>query len=74
MEKDQMPAGFVPLDHEARTHVPTDVLCHHIHRRPQTVRAWASAETYPPELKPLRVRGRLMWPVAGIKAVLGVGK
>jgi hypothetical protein len=66
------PADFVPLHLESRTHVSTSVMCHHINRKEQTARGWASAETYPPELKPLRVMGRLAWPVSGIKKLLGV--
>ena len=66
------PADFVPLHLETRTHVSTAVLCRHLNRQPQTARGWASAETYPPGLKPLRVMGRLAWPVAGIRAALGV--
>lgn len=68
------PADFVALHLETRTHVSTKVMCHHIGRQPQTARAWASAESYPPELKPIRIFGRLCWPVAGIKTVLGVEK
>lgn len=66
------PADFVPLHLETRTHVTTAVMCRHLNRKQQTARGWASAETYPPELKPQRVMGRLHWPVAGIKRVLGV--
>ena len=66
------PADFVPLHLETRTHVSTDVMCRHLNRKPQTARGWASAETYPEGLRPLRVMGRLAWPVAGIRRVLGV--
>ena len=66
------PADFVPLHLETRSHVSTAVMCRHLNRREQTGRGWACAETYPPGLKPLRVMGRLAWPVSGIKAVLGV--
>ena len=66
------PDDFVPLHLESRTHVTTAVMCRHIGRQPQTARGWASAETFPPCLKPIRVSGRLAWPVAGIKQILGV--
>ena len=66
------PADFVPLHLETRTHVSTAVLCRHLNRKEQTARGWASAETFPPGLRPMRVMGRLAWPVAGIKAALGV--
>lgn len=67
-----VPAGFVPLHLETRTHVNTAVLCHHINRQEQTARGWASAETFPDGLRPLRVKNRLAWPVAGIRRLLGV--
>ena len=66
------PPEFVPLHLETRTHVATAVMCHHLSRKAQTARGWASAGTYPEGLRPLRVMGRLAWPVAGIRAVLGV--
>lgn len=66
------PPDFLPLHLETRTHVTTAVMCRHLNRKEQTARGWASAETYPPDLKPQRVMGRLHWPVAGIKKVLGV--
>lgn len=66
------PADFIPLHLEKRTHVGTRVLCAHVDRKVQTVLGWASAETYPAGLKPIRIRGRLGWPVAGIKELLGI--
>ncbi len=68
----KLPADFVPLALEQRTHVSTAVMCVHIGRQQQTARQWASAETYPPGMKPIRVMGRLAWSVAAIRAVLGV--
>ena len=64
--------AFPPLHLEARPTVDTAAAAHYLMRQPQTLRGWASAETYPPGLKPLRVMGRLAWPVAGIRAALGV--
>lgn len=63
---------IVPLDREARAAVDTATAAYHLSRQPQTLRGWACAGTYPPGLRPLRVMGRLAWPVAGIRAVLGV--
>ena len=68
----QQPADFVPLHQETRTHVTTAVMCRHLSRKVQTARGWASAETFPDGLRPLRVNGRLAWPVSGIRKVLGV--
>ena len=67
-------ADFVPLHLETRSHVSTAVMCRHLSRQPQTARGWASAETFPEGLRPLRVMGRLAWPVAGIRKVLGIGQ
>lgn len=64
--------AFVSLDRETRTAVDTACAAFHLSRQPQTLRGWASADTYPEGLRPLRVMGRLAWPVAGIRAVLGV--
>lgn len=66
------PADFVPLHLETRTHVTTAVMCRHLNRKQQTARGWACAETWPEGLRPVRCNGRLAWPVAGIKRVLGV--
>lgn len=66
------PADFVPLHLETRTHVSTAVMCRHLGRAQQTARGWASAETFPDGLRPVRVRGRLGWPVDGIRRALGV--
>jgi hypothetical protein len=65
-----LPAGFIPLDQESRTHVSTAVMCHHIGRKEQTARGWACHEDGP--LRPIRVNGRLAWPVADIRRILGV--
>ncbi len=63
---------FPPLESVTRPTVPTEQACYYLDRRPQTLRGWASAETFPDGLRPVRVNGRLAWPVAGIKAALGV--
>jgi hypothetical protein len=59
-----------PLSAETRTHVNTETMCWHLDRRPQTARIWAMRENGP--LRPIRVNGRLAWPVAEIKRILGV--
>lgn len=66
------PQKFPPLELEHRPRVPTEQAAFYLNRRPQTLRGWASAETFPDGLRPVRVNGRLGWPVAGIRRVLGV--
>lgn len=65
--------AFLPLEQEPRTHVDTEAAAFYLTRSPQTLRAWASSEKGP--IRPLRIPGRLglLWSVADIKAVLGVG-
>lgn len=64
------PQGFVPLDKEIRTHVSTKVMCYHLDRKEQTARGWACHEDGP--IRPIRVNGRLAWPVDDIRRILGV--
>jgi hypothetical protein len=59
---------FVPLNLEQRTHVDTASAAHHLGRRPQTMRAWASTERGP--IRPVRINGRLSWSVAEIRRLL----
>ena len=59
---------FPAIEHETRTNVETAVAAHQLLRSPQTLRIWACKETGP--LRPVRVNGRLAWPVAEIRRVL----
>ena len=61
---------FPPLALETRSHVPTACAAWHLNRQPQTMRIHACMETGP--IRPLRINGRLAWPVADIKVLLGV--
>lgn len=63
---------FPPLEMVSRPTVPTEQAAYYLNRRPQTMRGWACGETYPEGLRPVRINGRLGWPVAGIRAALGV--
>ena len=63
--------AFPPLEQETRIAVPTDCAAHHLNRKPQTLRCWACTERAP--IRPLRVNGRLAWPVASIRALLAAG-
>jgi hypothetical protein len=62
---------YPALQLETRTHVNTEHAAHLLNRRPQTLRCWAIYETKGP-LRPVRVNGRLAWPVSEIRRVLGV--
>ena len=67
------PRTFTPLLLETRTHVPTADAAHHLSLSEQTLRAWSCFENG--RIRPLRIPGRLglLWAVADIKAVLGLG-
>ena len=61
---------YAPLDDEARAAVDTACAAYHLTRAQQTLRIWACKENGP--LRPLRINGRLAWPVSELKRVLGV--
>lgn len=62
--------AFVALAAETRAAVDTATAAYHLNRQPQTLRGWACKEDGP--LRPVRVHGRLAWPVAELRRVLGV--
>lgn len=67
------PVQFPPLEQVNRPTVPTEQAAHYLLRRPQTLRGWASGSgKFPDGLRPVRVNGRLGWPVDGIRRALGV--
>lgn len=59
-----------PLALETRATLTTAEAAGHLNRAQQTLRLWAMREDGP--VRPLRVNGRLAWPVADLKRVLGV--
>lgn len=61
---------FHPLEQVTRPTVETAAAAYYLNRKEQTLRGWACLENGP--LRPLRVHGRLAWPVSEIKRVLGV--
>lgn len=61
---------IVPLSEEPRLAIPTPEAAVHLGRAVQTLRHWASTEQGP--IRPVRVNGRLMWPVADIRRLLEV--
>ena len=62
---------FVPLDAEDRVAVDTRTAAHHLNRAEQTLRIWACRENGP--IQPVRIYGRLAWPVAGLRSLLRSG-
>lgn len=60
----------VSLALETRTALPTCEAAFHLSRANQTLRLWAMREDGP--LRPMRINGRLAWPVSELRRVLGV--
>ena len=61
---------LTPLALEKRAALPTAEAAAHLSRAQQTLRIWACREDGP--VRPIRVNGRLMWPVAQLRELLGV--
>ena len=61
---------LTPLALETRTVLPTPEAAFHLNRAQQTLRLWACREDGP--IHPIRINGRLAWPVAELRRVLGV--
>jgi hypothetical protein len=64
------PSTFPPLETLTRPAVDTAAAAHYLNRRPQTLRGWACLENGP--LRPIRINGRLAWPVSELRRMLGV--
>jgi hypothetical protein len=62
----------VPLAQETRTALPTSEAAAHLSKSPQTLLHWNHQGDYPACLRPEKVRGRLYWPVAGLRHLLNV--
>jgi hypothetical protein len=64
----QSVAPFPPLESVTRATADTAAAAYYLNRRPQTLRSWASKEDGP--LRPMRINGRLAWPVTELRRVL----
>jgi len=64
------PQQFPLLESVTRPTLETASAAHYLNRRPQTLRSWACKEDGP--LRPIRVNGRLAWPVDAVRRLLGV--
>lgn len=62
--------NVTPLERETRTNLTTQEAAYHLNRAQQTLRLWAMRENGP--LRPIRVNGRLAWPVAELRRILQV--
>ena len=68
----QFNAPYPPLEQVTKPNLTTAELSFYSNMAPQTWRIKACRDTAPEGLRPLRVCGRLAWPTAGAKKLLGV--
>jgi hypothetical protein len=61
---------YRPLDQLVRPMLTTAEAAFYLNRRPQTLRVWACREDGP--IRPVRLHGRLGWPLAEIRRYLRV--
>lgn len=61
-------AQYPPLQSITRPAVDTAAAAYYLNRQPQTMRAWACRGG---PLTPLRINGRLAWPVNELRRMLG---
>ncbi len=66
----QFTPQYLPLEQITRPNLTTAETAYYLNRRPQTLRGWACLENGP--LRPVRISGRLAWPVSELRRVLGV--
>ena len=59
---------FPPLEAVTCPTVTTDAAAYYLNRKPRTLRGWSSLENGP--IIPIRIFGKLAWPVSQIKALL----
>lgn len=63
---------YLPLGQVSRDTLTTDEAAFHLNRACQTLRIWACRENGP--LRPLRINGRLAWPISDIRRLVESGK
>lgn len=61
---------LTPLALETRAALPTSEAAAQLNRAQQTLRLWSMNGEGP--IRPLRINGRLAWPVSELRRVLGV--
>jgi hypothetical protein len=66
----RVPRVFPPLTEVTRPTLDTEAAAYYLNRRPQTLREWACFDKGP--IRPMRLCGRLEWPVPEIKRAIGV--
>jgi hypothetical protein len=68
--KPKQAISYPALEQVTRPAITTREAAHYMNRAEQTLRIWACKENG--AIRPIRINGRLAWPTAEIKRVLGV--
>lgn len=63
---------YPPLEQVTRPNLTTQEVAYYTNTRPQTWRIYACRQTGP--IQPMRVAGRLAWPTAAVRRLVGVGE
>ncbi len=66
------PQQHPTLESITRPTVDTAAAAYYLNRQPQTLRCWAVYQDG--AINPIRISGRLAWPVSELKRVLGVAE
>ena len=61
---------MISLKKELRTHITTEEAAYHLNRKPQTLRVWACYQNG--LILPIKINGRLAWPVDQIRSILKI--
>ena len=65
-------APYPPLELVTKPNLTTAEIAYYANQAEQTWRIHACRETFPEGLRPRRIGGRLNWPTAGAKKLMGV--
>lgn len=66
-----MATNYPPIESVTAPVLATNPAAYYLSRAPQTLRAWACNENGP--IRPIRINGRLAWPVKAIRRLLEAG-
>jgi hypothetical protein len=70
----QFAGQYLPLELVTKPNLTTAEIAYYSNMAEQTWRVKACRDTAPEGLRPLRVCGKLAWPTAGAKKLLGVAQ
>ena len=72
LDPKQFSPPFPPLESVTKPNLTTAEIAYYANQAEQTWRIHACRETFPAGLRPIRIGGRLNWPTAGAKKLVGL--